>query len=277
MAFDMQGKTAVVTGSARGIGRATAEALTAAGMKVAIADIDGDLAAETAAEIGGETRGYAVDVSDRGSFAGMLDSVEKEMGPLRVLVNNAGLMPLGPFVDEGDEVADRQLAVNLRGVILGSKLAIPLITAAGGGRLVNVASLAGKVGSPGGATYSATKFAVVGLSETLHEELRGTPVGITLVMPGLIDTELTAGVKESSTVKKVPPADVAAAIADGIRRERFEVFVPKSLGRTFKFTQVLPRGMRRSIAKAMKADKLLVDIDRGERAVYEKRTTGSAD
>jgi short-subunit dehydrogenase len=177
-------------------------------------------------------------------------------------------------VEEGDEIADRQLAVNLRGVIIGSKLAIPLMQKAGGGRLVNIASLAGKVPSPGGATYSATKWAVVGLSESLYEELLDTNVGVTLVMPGVIDTELTAGLKESATVKKVPPADVAAGIVEGIRKERFEVFVPKSLGRTYKVTQFLPRGMRRAIAKGMKADKLLIDIDPEERKVYEKRTTG---
>lgn len=274
MAFEMSGGVAVVTGGARGIGRATAEALSAAGMKVAIADIDAEPAADAAAEIGGGAQGFAVDVSDRGSFAAMLGSVESSMGPLRVLVNNAGLMPLGPFADEGDEVADRQLAVNLRGVILGSKLAIPLMTKAGGGRLVNIASLAGKVGTPGAATYSATKFAVVGLSEALEEELRETPVGVTLVMPGIIDTELTAGVQESATIKKIPPQDVAQAIVDGIRKERFEVYVPKSLGLTQKVMRVLPRPVGRAMAKAMRADKLLVDVDRQERAVYEKRTTG---
>jgi short-subunit dehydrogenase len=183
-------------------------------------------------------------------------------------------MPLGPFADEGDEVADKQMAVNLRGVILGCKLAIPLMHKAGGGRLVNIASLAGKVGTPGAATYSATKHAVVGLSESLEEELRETPVGVTLVMPGIIDTELTAGVKESATIKKIPPQDVAKAIADGIRKERFEVYAPKSLGRTQRFMRMLPRPVGRVVAKGMGADKLLVDVDREERAVYEKRTTG---
>ncbi len=274
MAFEMSGGVAVVTGGARGIGKATATALSRAGMKVAVADIDDQLAVDAAAEIGGEARGFGVDVSERSSFAAMLDSVEASMGPLRVLVNNAGLMPLGAFVDEGEEIADRQLGVNLRGVILGSKLAIPLITRAGGGRLVNIASLAGKVPTPGGATYGATKFAVVGLSESLHEELRDTPVGVTCVMPGIIATELTDGLKESATVKKVAPEEVGAAIVDAIRRERFEVYVPKSLGRTYKITSMLPRGARRMIAKAMKADKLLVDVDRDERAAYERRTTG---
>jgi short-subunit dehydrogenase len=117
---------------------------------------------------------------------------------------------------------------------------------------------------------------VVGLSEALEEELRDTPVGVTLVMPGVIDTELTAGVKESATVKKIPPADVAKGIVDGIRRERFEVYVPKSLGRTQAVMRLFPRPVGRVVAKAMKADKLLVDVDRGERAEYERRTTGSA-
>ena len=147
----LAGKVIAITGGARGIGRATAAALIAQGARVAIGDIDAQLARRTAEELDAGTIGL----------------------PLDVLINNAGIMPIGPFVEEPDATADRMVDINVRGVIIGSKLALQRFVPRGRGHLVNIASVAGKAGIAGGATYCATKHAVVGLTEALRQELRG--------------------------------------------------------------------------------------------------------
>src|SRR5947209_20041935 len=117
----LAGKVAAITGGARGIGRATAAALVARGVRVAIGDLDAGLAEQTAAELGGGTVGLPLDVTDRSSFEGFLTEVETRLGPLDVMVNNAGIMPVGPFLEESDAIARRQVDINLHGVIVGSK------------------------------------------------------------------------------------------------------------------------------------------------------------
>ncbi len=135
---------------------------------MAIGDIDAPLAEKTASELGAGTIGLPLDVTDRDSFAAFLDEVERQLGPLDVLVNNAGIMPIGPFENETDDCAQRLVDINIHGVILGSKLAIERFMPRGRGHIVQLASIAGKGGFPGGATYCATKHAVVGLTEALR-------------------------------------------------------------------------------------------------------------
>src|SRR5947209_1246819 len=120
----LAGQVVAITGAARGIGRATAAALIAQGARVGIGDIDAALAERTAAELGGGTAGLALDVTDRDSFATFLDEVEARLGPLDVLINNAGIMPIGRFVEETDQTAQRMVDINLHGVIFGCKLAL---------------------------------------------------------------------------------------------------------------------------------------------------------
>ena len=167
----LAGKVVAITGGARGIGRATAAALIAQGARVAIGDIDAPLAEQTASELGSGTVGLPLDVTNRESFDGFLTEVENRLGPLDVVINNAGIMPIGPFVDETDATAQRMVDINLHGVIYGSKLALERFMPRGRGHLVNIASVAGKGGFPGGATYCATKHAVVGLSEAIRAEV----------------------------------------------------------------------------------------------------------
>ena len=172
----LAGDVVAITGGARGIGRATAAALIAQGARVAIGDIDAALAERTAQELGSGTVGLPLDVTNRTSFATFLDEVENRLGPLDVLINNAGIMPIGPFVEETDATAIRMIDINLHGVIYGSKLALERFIPRNRGHIVQIASIAGKVGFPGGATYCATKHAVVGLSESIRAELRGTNI-----------------------------------------------------------------------------------------------------
>src|SRR3981189_2809752 len=120
----LAGETAAITGAARGIGRATAEAFLSKGMKVAIGDVDFDAAQKTAAELGPSTVALPLDVPDRASFAAFLDHAQEQLGPVDVLVNNAGIMQVGRFIDEDDLTARRMVDINIHGVILGTKLAL---------------------------------------------------------------------------------------------------------------------------------------------------------
>ena len=152
----VSGKVVAITGGARGIGKATATALVRKGARVAIGDLDLALAEQTATELGGGVVAFELDVTDRNSFEGYLDAAEKELGPIDVLVNNAGIMPVGVFADESDETAHLMIDINLHGVIYGTKLALERMLPRRSGHIVNIASQAGKAGIPGGATFTAS-------------------------------------------------------------------------------------------------------------------------
>jgi NADP-dependent 3-hydroxy acid dehydrogenase YdfG len=265
------GKVVAITGGARGIGRATASALIAQGAKVAIGDIDAELAQQTAQELGAGTVGLPLDVTDRENFAKFLDGAEAKLGPLDVLINNAGIMPIGPFVEEEDATARTMIDINLHGVIFGSKLALERFMARRSGYLVNIASAAGKAGFPSGATYSATKHAVVGLSEAIRAEVREMDIGVTVVMPVVVHTQLGSGLPETRGFKAVEAEDVAAAIVDGIQLDRFEVYVPSSTKALFRLKALVPTRVMEAIARLLKGDQVLAAPDHGQRAEYEAR------
>jgi NAD(P)-dependent dehydrogenase (short-subunit alcohol dehydrogenase family) len=270
----LSGKVVAITGGARGIGKATATALVRKGCRVAIGDLDLALAEQTAAGLGGGTVALALDVTDRGSFTAFLKAAERELGPVDVVINNAGIMPVTPLVEETDDSVRRQLDINVYGVIVGTQLAIERLRPRAGGHIVNIASQAGKGGVPGIATYSATKHAVVGLSEAVRQELRGTGVEVSCVMPTVVNTELTAGVGQRF-VKPVEAEDVANEIVDALELPRFDVWVPKANGAMFKIIGLLPRGLREAIARLMKVDKLMTEVDHGARHAYEERAAAS--
>ncbi len=267
----LAGQVVAITGGGRGIGRATAAALIRQGARVAIGDIEAPLAEQTARELGAETVGLAVDVTDPVSFESFLTEVETRLGPLDVLINNAGIMPIGPFVDETDATARRMVDINLHGVIFGSKLALKRFTRRGSGHLVNIASIAGKGGAVNGATYSATKHAVVGLSDSLRQELRGSGIQVTVVMPIGVNTELYSGVPQMRGLKTPEPEDVAEAIVEALQTGRFEVYVPKSMRATIRLTALLPLRTADALARLLKADQVLAAPDQSARAAYEAR------
>jgi NAD(P)-dependent dehydrogenase (short-subunit alcohol dehydrogenase family) len=267
----LAGSVVAITGGARGIGRATAAALIAQGARVAIGDIDAALAEQTADELRGGTIGLALDVTDRASFAAFLDQVEDRLGPLDVLINNAGIMPIGPFVEESDATAERMIDINLVGVIYGSKLALERFVPRRRGHLVQIASAAGKMGFAGGVTYCATKHAVVGLSEGLRAELRDTGVQISVVMPVVVNTELGSGLPETRGFKAVQPEDVAGEIVEALQTGRFEVYVPRSLNGMVRFGALMPRRTLDAIGRLLKGDQVLTHPDHVARAAYEAR------
>jgi NAD(P)-dependent dehydrogenase (short-subunit alcohol dehydrogenase family) len=270
----LNGKVVAITGGARGIGKATATALVRKGCRVAIGDLDLKLAEETAAGLGGGTVALALDVTDRASFEAFLAETERQLGPVDAVINNAGIMPATPFVEESQDSVRRQIDINLLGVITGTQLAIERLRPRGGGYIVNIASQAGKAGIPGIATYSATKHAVVGLSEAVRAELRGSGVEVVCVMPTVVNTELTSGVGQR-WVKPVEAEDVANAIVDAMEVPRFDVFVPKANGGLYKFLTLLPRGAREGLGRLMKVDKLMLEVDHGARRAYEERVAAS--
>jgi len=270
----LAGRVVAITGAARGIGRATAQALVREGATVAIGDLDLEVAERTAGEIGPRAAAFALDVTDRASFERFLESVEARFGGVDALVNNAGIMLLGPFVDEDDATARRMVDINVHGVMLGMKLAVPRFVARGEGHLINIASAAGKAPYPGGATYCGTKHFVVGVSETVRGELRGTGVDLSVVMPVVVDTELAAGLRTPHGIPRVQPEDVAAAIVDTLRRPRFDVYVPRAIGPLTALSAIAPRRLRELMMRAIGAHRVLW-VDPAERAGYELRAARS--
>jgi NADP-dependent 3-hydroxy acid dehydrogenase YdfG len=273
----LAGQTAAITGAARGIGRATTEALLRPGVRVAIGDVDLDAARRTAAELGASTVALALDVTDRASFEAFLDGAEEQLGPLDVLVNNAGIMPLGRFLDEDDATAHRIMDINVHGVILGMKLVLPRMVARGRGHVVNIASQAGKYGFPGGATYCASKAAVINLSRAVRKELRRSGVDISVVSPVAVNTELGLGLSEprQRQFRKIEPHQVADAIVETLHVPRFDVHVPKQLSVSERVAALMPIALQDGLSRVTNADAVLSQVDSAARAGYELRAARS--
>ena len=272
----LSGKVVVVTGGGRGIGRALSAALAGEGARVAIGDVDPAAAERTAAELGDAVVGLPLDVTDLPGFSAFLDDVETRLGPIDVLVNNAGIMPITPLADESEVSVTRQLEINLRAVIHGTQEAIRRMRPRGTGHIVNIASLAGKTGYANLATYSATKHGVVGLSEAVRSELRGTGVEVSCIMPGPVKTELAVGLRNARTVKDLTPEEVAEAIVAALKVPRFDVYVPRSTGPLVMLASAMPRRAKEAFGRALKADQAATGPLPPERAAYEARAQASA-
>jgi NAD(P)-dependent dehydrogenase (short-subunit alcohol dehydrogenase family) len=271
----LSGKVVAITGGARGIGKTTAQALVGKGCRVAIGDLDLGLAEGAAADLGGGSIGLALDVSDRDSFARFLDEAERQLGPVDVVINNAGLMPVTPFAEESDASIRRQLDVNLYGVIVGTQLAIERMRPRRSGHVVNIASSAGKAGVPGIATYSATKHAVVGLTEAVRAEHSDDGIEFSYVMPITVNTQLIEGLKDQRGVKRVEPEDVAAEIVDALETGKVDVYVPKQLRATITMGGLMPRKVREAVGRLMGIDKVMTEVDPQARKAYEERVAAS--
>jgi NAD(P)-dependent dehydrogenase (short-subunit alcohol dehydrogenase family) len=270
----LEGASAAVTGGGHGIGRAIALHLGRAGAKVAVGDIDQAAAEKVATEVGENAFGQALDISDRDSFAGFLDEAEARHGPLRVMVNNAGIDWIGPFHEEPDDVTQREINVNLFGTTTGSKLALQRMLPRRSGHLVNVASGVGRVPLPGSATYSATKHGVVGLMESLRLEYRGSGVDFSVVLPSQVETGMLDGQARPRALPQVSADDVAEAVIGALESKRFEVWVPRSQGVSVKLGSMLPRAGRDLIYRALGVTKIAGDTDAAKRRDYHRRAFG---
>jgi NAD(P)-dependent dehydrogenase (short-subunit alcohol dehydrogenase family) len=266
----VSGRVVAITGAARGIGFAAARALSQAGAKIAIGDLDGDVAAESAAALPNAAIGLALDVTDRDSFDAFLTRAEEELGPLDVLVNNAGVMFVGSFFDEDDGAARKMTEVNFYGTLTGMKLAERRMRGRGG-HIVNVASMSCWIVAPGEATYSGTKHAVKGVAEALRFELAGSGIDLSLVFPAVVETELAAGTT-SGRSRMLSPDEIGAAILETVRHPREEVFVPRHLGPLLRGYAGLPPRARKAIARLAGVDKVATGAGtRAARAEYERR------
>ena len=272
----LSGQVVAITGGARGIGHATARALSRQGARVAIGDLDGEIAAHAAAQLGGDAFGVGIDVTDSGAFTAFLDGVEHRLGPLDVLVNNAGIMNAGPIDAEDEALTARAVAINLEAVIHGTREAVRRMKPRRSGHIVNVSSAVSKVAGSHCATYVATKFGVAGFSEAVAIELRGTGVEMSVVRPSLVHTDLTSGFGGLRGMPFIEPDDVAARIVETLQRPRFDVPVPKRLGPALWLNQALPFRARMALAHLTKADQILDGIDAGERAAYVERVRADA-
>ncbi|TDB86193.1 SDR family oxidoreductase [Actinomadura sp. KC216] len=262
-------KAVAITGGARGIGLATARALKAKGATVVIGDIDEAAVAEAAAEPG--VTGLVVDVTSRESFTAFLDRAEESAGPLDVVINNAGIMPIGPVTDESDADARRCLDINVHGVMLGTKLALGRMLPRGRGHVINIASLAGVTFMPGLALYNASKAAVVAFTEATRLEVQDRGVHVSAVLPTFTNTELVSGMRNPKGQKNCEPEDIAAAVVALIGRPRPQVVVPAKLARQVKLGSLLPERAKRAMARRYGLDRIFLDFDPDARKPYDAR------
>ncbi len=274
MTTSVAGKVVVITGGARGIGLATARELRDRGAHVAIGDVDEPTVKTSGTELDLDVYGR-LDVTDRESFEGFLDQVERTLGPIDVLINNAGIMPLGREVDEPDEVTRRVLDINLYGVILGTKLAARRMLDRGFGHVINVASLAGENPVPGAATYCASKFGVLGFTDSMRLEYRGSGVEFSSVLPTFTNTELIAGTSGTKLLRNAEPGEVATAIAELIEQPRPRVTVTRVAGIVSDSQKLLPRKLTEALGRILGIDQVFTGtVDRAARRAYEDRARG---
>jgi NAD(P)-dependent dehydrogenase (short-subunit alcohol dehydrogenase family) len=274
MSTSFTGVPVAVTGGSHGIGRAIAEHFARAGAAVAIGDLDGEAAGKLASELGGGAIGVALDVADGEGFAAFLDAAEESHGPLGVMVNNAGVDWVGPFHEEPERVSRRELDINLMGTILGSRLALQRMLPRREGHVVNIASGVGRVPLPGSAVYSATKHGIVGLTESLRLEYRGTGVRFTVVHPSQVKTAMIDGQARPPLLPVVTPDDVAAAVLDAVRRGKFEVWVPGSQAMSVKLGNLLPRPVRELVMRVLGVGRIAGEADPVARRGYHERMFG---
>lgn len=229
---------ALITGAARGIGRATSELLASQGARLVLCDIDGSAVDELGSALraqGATALTYGVDVGDRAAMQAFADWTRHQVGDIDFLVNNAGILEVGELVDTSWEAWDRVIQVNLWGVVHSCRLFVPLLRRHGRSHIVNVASAAGEVGFSSLLAYSTSKFAVVGFSQALRAQLAEEGIGVSVVCPGLVNTQIGEQERFDDHMRArlrtllqrhgLPPRRVAEAIGDAIRRNRGTVLV----------------------------------------------------
>jgi NADP-dependent 3-hydroxy acid dehydrogenase YdfG len=247
MASRLDGTVALITGASSGIGAATGRRLDAEGASVALVARRGDRLEEVASAIeadGGTARAIVADITSQEGAAGAVAEAIESFGRLDTVVNNAGAMLVGPFADAPDGEWERMVDVNVLGLLYVTKASLPHLIAAAEGEprraadLVNISSSAGRVARPGTAVYNLTKFGVNGFTEALRQEMQPLRVRVSVIEPGVVDTELASHTREEllsgveaqvASVEALRPEDIADAVAYIVTSERRvavnEVFV----------------------------------------------------
>ena len=278
MSSSLRGRVVAITGAARGIGLTIAKALQTGGAKVAIGDLDERELERAAAELGGVCHAR-MDVTDPDSFRAFLTQAEAEAGPLDALVNNAGIMPTGPLLEEDDAITRRVIEINTLGFIFGTKLALELMVPRGRGHVVNIASTMGEAAVPGLATYNASKAAVLLFSDAVRLEHRRSGVSVSVILPGAVKTELGAGIKGPRGIPAIEPEDVADAVVRTLEggTSRPRVYVPRLFGALLTSRRMLPRSLGEALNRALGAETaVLRESDLASRAAYEERVAAQS-
>jgi 3-oxoacyl-[acyl-carrier protein] reductase len=222
MKIDLTGRTALVTGSTRGIGRAIADQLTEAGARVAVVGRDPAQAAEVAEAVGGSAQGFGADVSDPASVVALVEGVEAAFGQIDILVNNAGLTRDNILFRIKDDDWDMVLDANLRGAFVAIRAASRGMMKRRWGRIINIASIVGITGNKGQANYAASKAGLIGLTKSVAKELGSRNILVNAVAPGFIDTDMTAAMTPEARTAlsgQIPldrlgsPKDIAGTVA----------------------------------------------------------------
>lgn len=267
----IKGKVIAISGGARGIGEATARALAAAGAKVAVGDLDAELASQSAQSYGGI--GLPLDVTSPASYSAFLDKVEAEYGRIHGLVNNAGIMVIGRHLEVPLETQLKQIDINLKGVTIGCHTMAPRMVAAGGGQIVNIASLAGRFAAPGCAVYSGSKAGVLAFTEALDAELSPSGVRVAAVLPSFTNTGLISGTTAPRLSPAIEPEQVAAAVVSLFEKHRPTRVVPPAMAFSSVSWGMYPNRVRRWMGRKTGMDTMFLEVDHEARAAYEERTT----
>jgi NAD(P)-dependent dehydrogenase (short-subunit alcohol dehydrogenase family) len=271
----MAGQVVAITGAARGIGLAAAAAFLEEGAQVAIGDIDRDALDQAQRTLG--CNAFHLDVTSEHSFADFISRVESALGPIDVLVNNAGVMPVGPLSSYDELLCSRVIEIDLLGVIRGCRLVAETMVLRGSGHIINIASFAGRVTAPGLSLYNAAKFGVVGFSEALAAELVSKNIRVSLVLPSFTDTGLIDGLPTSGLVRPSSPQQVADAVLKVASTNRASVVVPAMLGPISIAAQILPLRAKRWLTSRRSYARLFLEPDAEKRRDYDSRITRLAD
>jgi len=221
IAIDLTGRTAFVTGSTRGIGRAIAETLLQAGAKVAIVGRTLEVAEDVASQLGAGARGFACDVTDPASVRLAIDAAESSLGPIDILVNNAGLTRDNLLIRLTEADWDLVLAANLKGAFVATQAVIKGMMKRRQGRIINITSIVGITGNAGQANYAASKAGLIGFTKSVAKEYAGRGILANCIAPGFIETDMTGGLPEatrSALLESIPlkrlgaPGDIAGAV-----------------------------------------------------------------
>jgi len=255
---DWNGSVVAVTGASQGIGAAVARAVSARGARVGLIARDADALRDVAGDLPAKATVAPADVTDESGLTESLAAVSRELGPIDVIVTSAGVGAYGPFVDTPSETFRHLMEVNFFGTLHAVRAVLPSMLERRKGHLVAVASVAGRLAAPLESAYSASKFAVVGLLESLGTEVEPAGVGVTLVDPGPVATEFFTRRGEPyarTWPRAVPPETVAEAVVHAVERDRSEVFVPRWLGLAHAAKTLAPTlyrfGTRRDVAREL--------------------------
>ena len=259
---------AFVTGGARGIGRQIAQDLLSRGYRVVIGDLDLAATEATALELGDGASAVRLDVTDRQQLAAVIVSVEKRLGPIDLWVNNAGIMPTGPFREQPVDLAATIIDVNFTGVVRATSAILPGMLERGSGTIVNLASATGIKPLAGLAVYSGTKAAIISFSDSLRRELRGTGVRVHVVMPNLVRTPLGAGITPPRLTGSVNAQTVSDAVMRLLGGRRFGTVVPRGLGPVLRLSRLLPVSVQDWIDDRAGSDSIGLGGDPAARAAY---------